>query len=481
MEQSQVGVTQSVSQTERRIQESTSAYDRLIRQLDPAAAAQARFGRETEKVNRWLEQGRITAEQHARAMTLLNQRYGAASVAAQQFGAANENAGNTGRRLGQTLGQAGFQVQDFASQIAGGQSALVAFGQQGSQLLGIFGPAGAIAGALLTVGVLALQLSGTAESVRDLSRANEELIRDWQKLQDLGDTEADAQTRRIERNREEARSIYERVKASLTLSEDVLFRQLRDEQNAVDEARAQVAEQRRLAAAAAASPFTRDGTPATPINDNAIATAEARVQRTQTLVGKLQADLARVEREFDRALTNIDAGAMNRGDERVRSLRAAGDATADLARAERERIALANQIERDLQDAIERENALVEARRTSAPWWMRTLSPAPPLSRAAWNAAAPWPGGAIPGRWSCTRWRRPSARWSPTPCPPWRSVIPRSSATSRPRWPGTDQRPAATASRGPGGVRRYPGCYPANFSYPVEARKYLGNGAVGGI
>jgi hypothetical protein len=365
MEQSQVGVTQSVSQTERRIQESTSAYDRLIRQLDPAAAAQARLATQTEKVNRWLEQGRITAEQHARAMQLLNQRYGTASVAAQQFGAANENAGNTGRRLGQALGQAGFQVQDFASQIAGGQSALVAFGQQGSQLLGIFGPAGAIAGALLTVGVLALQLSGTAESVRDLSRANEELIRDWQKLQDLGDTEADAQTRRIERNREEARSIYERVKASLTLSEDVVFRQLRDEQNAVDEARAQVAEQRRLAAAAAASPFTRDGTPATPINDNAIATAEARVQRTQTLVEKLQADLARVEREFDRALTNIDAGAMNRGDERVRSLRAAGDATADLARAERERIALANQIERDLQDAIERENALVEARRAS--------------------------------------------------------------------------------------------------------------------
>jgi hypothetical protein len=363
MERSQGDVSQAMAQTERRIIDNAAGYNRLIRSLDPAAVAQARLASQTERVNRWLEQGRITAEQHARAMQLLNERYGAAAAGAQRFTAATDTAGNSGRNLGQMFGQVGFQVQDFASQVAAGQSALVAFAQQGSQLLGVFGTAGAIAGAILTVGVLAAQLGGAAESARDLSKANDDLIRDWKQLQDLGDTEADAQTRRIERNREEARSIYERVKANLTLSEDALFRQLRDEQNAVDEARAQVAEQRRLSAAAAASPFNRDGTPATPINDTAIATAEARVLRTQALVEKLQADLVRVEREFERALTNINDGASSGAADRARGVRDLADATADAARAERERIALANQIERDLQAAIDKENALTEARR----------------------------------------------------------------------------------------------------------------------
>jgi hypothetical protein len=45
--------------------------------------------------------------------------------------------------------QAGYQIQDFIVQVQGGQSALVAFSQQGSQLAGAFGPGGAVVGALL--------------------------------------------------------------------------------------------------------------------------------------------------------------------------------------------------------------------------------------------------------------------------------------------------------------------------------------------
>ena len=48
--------------------------------------------------------------------------------------------------------QAGFQIGDFATQVASGQSALVAFTQQGTQLLGLFGPGGAILGAVLAIG-----------------------------------------------------------------------------------------------------------------------------------------------------------------------------------------------------------------------------------------------------------------------------------------------------------------------------------------
>ena len=58
------------------------------------------------------------------------------------------------------LQQAGYQIGDFAVQIQGGTNALQAFGQQGSQLLGIFGPIGAVLGA----GVAIAAALGTAFS-----------------------------------------------------------------------------------------------------------------------------------------------------------------------------------------------------------------------------------------------------------------------------------------------------------------------------
>lgn len=69
------------------------------------------------------------------------------------------------------LQQAGYQVGDFAVQIAGGTNALQAFGQQGSQLLGIFGPVGAVLGAAVAivsaVGVAFTKLAGGAKEAKD--------------------------------------------------------------------------------------------------------------------------------------------------------------------------------------------------------------------------------------------------------------------------------------------------------------------------
>ena len=50
------------------------------------------------------------------------------------------------------LQQTGYQVGDFAVQLQGGTSFMQAFGRQGSQLLQIFGPVGAILGALVAIG-----------------------------------------------------------------------------------------------------------------------------------------------------------------------------------------------------------------------------------------------------------------------------------------------------------------------------------------
>jgi len=62
--------------------------------------------------------------------------------------------------------QAGYQVADFATQVSGGTSALVALGQQLPQFLGAFGPQGAVAGALIAVGLVAYKVfSGIGDSV----------------------------------------------------------------------------------------------------------------------------------------------------------------------------------------------------------------------------------------------------------------------------------------------------------------------------
>lgn len=69
------------------------------------------------------------------------------------------------KRLGQTAQQAGYQVGDFAVQVASGQSALVAFTQQGAQMLGIFGTWGAIAGAAVAItGALAIAFLRAGDS-----------------------------------------------------------------------------------------------------------------------------------------------------------------------------------------------------------------------------------------------------------------------------------------------------------------------------
>lgn len=59
-----------------------------------------------------------------------------------------ESAGKSTNGFRSALQQGGYQVQDFIVQVQGGQSALVAFSQQGSQLASVFSP---VAGAVLTV------------------------------------------------------------------------------------------------------------------------------------------------------------------------------------------------------------------------------------------------------------------------------------------------------------------------------------------
>lgn len=77
-----------------------------------------------------------------------------------------------------SMQQAGYQVQDFIIQVQGGQSALVAFAQQGSQLAGAFGAGGAVVGAVIALssvvaGALITSLNGGKNAIDSLKDAAE--------------------------------------------------------------------------------------------------------------------------------------------------------------------------------------------------------------------------------------------------------------------------------------------------------------------
>jgi hypothetical protein len=149
------------------------ALARLTRQIDPAAAAQAKLEQGQRLLERALQRGTITADEQARRLALLDDRYAAAAAGAGRLAAANDNVTRSSSVMGQRLGAAGFQLQDFIVQVQGGQSVLTALSQQGSQFLGAFGTAGAVLGAGLTVGILATQFAGLTGQVTTLNDAIE--------------------------------------------------------------------------------------------------------------------------------------------------------------------------------------------------------------------------------------------------------------------------------------------------------------------
>ena len=93
-----------------------------------------------------------------------------------------ENGAKGNGKWKSSMQSAGYQVQDFIIQVQGGQSALVAFAQQGSQLAGAFGPGGAVVGAVIALssviaGVLITSLNGGKNAMDALKDATEAMDR----------------------------------------------------------------------------------------------------------------------------------------------------------------------------------------------------------------------------------------------------------------------------------------------------------------
>lgn len=117
-------------------------YQSLRASVDPLYAASKRYESALETADAALKAKIITETEHVRVLHLAQaQMLGIAPAA----GAAGAAAG----KFGMVANQLGFQIQDFAVQIASGQSAFVAFAQQAPQAAGAFAMLGGRLGTVI--------------------------------------------------------------------------------------------------------------------------------------------------------------------------------------------------------------------------------------------------------------------------------------------------------------------------------------------
>lgn len=112
-------------------QRASQSYRQLMASINPTVAAQQRLSQGVQAIRAAQRAGIITTQE---AITSLRQLRAAQDAAAQggQFASRGLN------RMGVVAQQAGYQVGDFFVQIQSGTNAMVAFGQQATQLVGTF-------------------------------------------------------------------------------------------------------------------------------------------------------------------------------------------------------------------------------------------------------------------------------------------------------------------------------------------------------
>ena len=150
-------LTEHLNTTEKTVDMTAKSASKNFRKLelsiDPVARATKTLKDQMLVLQTAKATNSISNEKYAKTFKMIQANAKAAGITVNQFGEVVGSNTRGMKRFGAVgMQQVGYQVQDFAVQVQGGTSAMVALGQQGSQLLGIFGPAGAIAGMILAIG-----------------------------------------------------------------------------------------------------------------------------------------------------------------------------------------------------------------------------------------------------------------------------------------------------------------------------------------
>jgi hypothetical protein len=158
-----------------------------LRFYDKERAAQEAKAQAFLDIDKLLNTHNVTEERHAQLIANVTAEYDlfdkGLARSGNQFARFNESTYVAQQKLKRFasvgLQQAGYQVNDFIVQVSSGQNALVAFGQQGSQLAGIFGTGGAVAGAIIAgaaaLANLAYQAWKAKQDIKDLKDALDDL------------------------------------------------------------------------------------------------------------------------------------------------------------------------------------------------------------------------------------------------------------------------------------------------------------------
>ena len=164
--------TQAVQQQSAAAQSAAVSVDRLADETEmlklkykAGYAASKQLSAATKELNTALKLGVLSAKQHKLQVAELGREYQRVGKYSKGFSAMQRMAGKSTNKFGMYSQQVGYQVGDFAVQVQSGTNALVAFGQQGTQLAGLLpGLAGAVLGIGLAIG------TAVARSVLDAKK-----------------------------------------------------------------------------------------------------------------------------------------------------------------------------------------------------------------------------------------------------------------------------------------------------------------------
>lgn len=156
-------------------------FQHLAASTDPVGRKALILKKKMDRVRTALHHNVTTAEDANKVFNRLERQYQAVAGGAKQaanasmgFGRSAQRGGRGTRRMSLAMQQAGYQVGDFATQIASGQSAIIAFTQQGTQMISFFGTWGAVIGAAGAVlGALAVAYLRSTEAAKDAKEASE--------------------------------------------------------------------------------------------------------------------------------------------------------------------------------------------------------------------------------------------------------------------------------------------------------------------
>ena len=187
-----------------------------------------RLESEVKQLNRELTRGRVSEAAYAKGMQQVNnelgifqQRAAKAADVERKFGQAAAGGGKSLNRFNMTLQQGGYQLQDFIVQIQSGTSFFTAFSQQGSQFASIFGPKGAVIGAVIAIGSAIAAIAVGSLTAKD---ALKELQDQVDSIKDSFKNYADAASMAAMSNDEIAEKFgvaNDRIRSTLQLLEDL--------------------------------------------------------------------------------------------------------------------------------------------------------------------------------------------------------------------------------------------------------------------